>query len=657
MLDEARALVEREQHLRNVINSTGSFIGVLNPQGVILEVNELALNAGGVTRDDVIGKPFWECVWWNFDPQIVAQIREFCGRVAQGESIRQDTRYATADGVVRPVDLSFSPIRDAHGRVTHLVPSGTDILDRQTAEHELRISEELVRTIAENSTQALVMMDARGYVTYCNQVLLDMTGYNAQEIRSAPLHDLIHHHHPDGRPYPMKECPIDRALPEDFGVRAHEDVFFRKDGSMFEVLCAASPIFKDGKPVSTVVEIRDVTEKVNADRRMRASEERLRLALSAAALNLWHWDVTDDCWFWAGLGEQHEASTPGVPFGKLQDFLQLIHKSDRKEVAAALHESLRSGKPYRAEYRRRHGAKFRWVLALAHLSLADDNSPLQMVGVELDISDRKHSELAARMNEERLRMAGEAAGFGTFRVDVKRRVRQWSPEIRRIIGYEHQELPNDRPGDVPAFIHPDDRQRFSLEMKLAVNDREHRRGAIDHRILRPDGTVRYVRTSWLSLWGKSEENRKAEQIVASMLDVSQQHEYERQLEQARQEAEAASAAKSAFVANMSHEIRTPMTAILGYANLLTDYVRDPEAIDHLHTIQRNGDYLLEIINDILDLSKIEAGKLEVENDLFRPVRVIEDICNIMEIRAKESGLELLVEYEGRLPAVVKSDAK
>ncbi len=129
------------------------------------------------------------------------------------------------------------------------------------------------------------------------------------------------------------------------------------------------------------------------------------------------------------------------------------------------------------------------------------------------------------------------------------------------------------------------------------------------------------------------------------------------LNEARMVAEAANASKSAFLANMSHEIRTPMTAILGYAELLKDSIDSVEAIQYLQTIQNNGSYLLEIINDILDLSKIEAGKLDAVTERFEPYRLIEDVRSIMEVRAKESGLTLEVCYETKLPKVIQSDAK
>jgi len=141
---------------------------------------------------------------------------------------------------------------------------------------------ELAQIIAENSTQGFAVMDPDGYCVYANQVWLDMTGYSPDEIQSQPLHHLVHHHYPDGRPYPMMDCPIDRALPENFNVRAHEDVFFRKDGSRFDVLCAASPVFQGGKAVATIIEIRDVTEQKRQQQELIANERRaLDLARTA----------------------------------------------------------------------------------------------------------------------------------------------------------------------------------------------------------------------------------------------------------------------------------------------------------------------------------------------------------------------------------------
>lgn len=121
--------------------------------------------------------------------------------------------------------------------------------------------DELAHTIAENSSQGIAMVDARGVCIYANRTWLQMTGYTAEEIGAKPLHDLVHHHYPDGRPFPLHECPVNRAIPDNSAAQTHEDLFFRKDGSSFHVACSASPVFRNGQPVATVVEIRDISER------------------------------------------------------------------------------------------------------------------------------------------------------------------------------------------------------------------------------------------------------------------------------------------------------------------------------------------------------------------------------------------------------------
>lgn len=130
-----------------------------------------------------------------------------------------------------------------------------------------------------------------------------------------------------------------------------------------------------------------------------------------------------------------------------------------------------------------------------------------------------------------------------------------------------------------------------------------------------------------------------------------------QLDQSRVAAEQASRAKSEFLANMSHEIRTPMTAILGYADLILDRTQSVEQrAESVQTIRRNGEHLMSIINDILDLSKIEAGRMGVERAMVSPVSVVEEVRSLMQVRAASKGLELRVEYEWPLPACVNTDA-
>jgi signal transduction histidine kinase/ActR/RegA family two-component response regulator len=129
-----------------------------------------------------------------------------------------------------------------------------------------------------------------------------------------------------------------------------------------------------------------------------------------------------------------------------------------------------------------------------------------------------------------------------------------------------------------------------------------------------------------------------------------------ELREALGAAEAASRAKSQFLANMSHEIRTPMTAILGYVDLLLDPDLSPaDRTSHAETIRRNGHHLLAIINDILDLSKVEAGKMTVEHVACSPERLLGEVASLLRPRAIEKGISLTVEYAGPIPEQIQTD--
>lgn len=151
-------------------------------------------------------------------------------------------------------------------------------------------------------------------------------------------------------------------------------------------------------------------------------------------------------------------------------------------------------------------------------------------------------------------------------------------------------------------------------------------------------------------------NRMAEQLAVV---TTSRDELDREVTlrlQATDAAETANRAKSEFLANMSHEIRTPMTAILGFTDVLLDPdLPDAEKLDAVHTVRRNGNHLLGIINDILDLSKIEAGKLEMERIRCSPVQIVSDLESLMQVRADAKILSYSIEYDGPVPETIQID--
>ena len=203
-------------------------------------------------------------------------------------------------------------------------------------------------------------------------------------------------------------------------------------------------------------------------------------------------------------------------------------------------------------------------------------------------------------------------------------------------------------------IHPEDHKSALLNYGLAFKRQADLE--MEFRLRRHDGTYRWVLNK-----GRAFNNSAGTLAgyICSCLDITDRKKAEEQLRTAKEAAEAATVAKSEFLANMSHEIRTPMTAVLGYAELLLDQKRgilDPDdRIDAMLTIKRNGNYLLELLNDILDLSKIEAGRLSLEKLRFSPIQVVDQVRRLLSVRAQERGLEFRFSFSRSIPETIQSD--
>jgi PAS domain S-box-containing protein len=142
-------------------------------------------------------------------------------------------------------------------------------------EDELRYQTKLLETITDHAPSMLVMLDAGGRATYVNPAAERMTGYPPEELVGQIVHDKIHHSRPDGAPYPREDCSLNKALAERQTVRDYEDVFVRKDGTLFSAVCSASPIFRGGAAVGTVVEIQDITERKRYEEKLEKLNEEL----------------------------------------------------------------------------------------------------------------------------------------------------------------------------------------------------------------------------------------------------------------------------------------------------------------------------------------------------------------------------------------------
>ncbi|HKQ92903.1 MAG TPA: PAS domain S-box protein [Blastocatellia bacterium] len=188
-----------------------------------------------------------------------------------GSDFVVEKRYVRKDGGGVWVNNSVNAVRDTAGRVRSIVAVSLDITERRRAQMALAEALALNRTITDNTQSCLWMMDTQGRGTFANHASERISGFKPEELIGQVLHEKVHHTHPDGTPFPIEECPLDRALPLQEAVVGYEDVFVHKDGHFYPVRCAGRPIVVNGEPIGTVIEVQDITE----ERRAAAERERL----------------------------------------------------------------------------------------------------------------------------------------------------------------------------------------------------------------------------------------------------------------------------------------------------------------------------------------------------------------------------------------------
>ncbi|MEJ8802623.1 CHASE domain-containing protein [Pontibacter sp. H249] len=264
-----------------------------------------------------------------------------------------------------------------------------------------RRSNRLKQTITDNATAALFIMDARGYCTFMNPAAEEMTGYTFEEISKKPLHDMIHHHHPDGTPYPLEECPIDRALPTNNEMRAHEDVFVRKDGTFFSVTCAARPIIENGVPAYTIVEVRDITEEKRAQQAILDSEARFRIMADSAPVII---KMRDQEGRFQYVNKQWMDFT-GHSFEETMylTWRDVAHPEDVKSISHIFENGLKTRTAFRVEFRmRRFDGVYRWVVLTDTPRFGSNGDFLGFIGSVIDITEMKEAERKVKQNAELL---------------------------------------------------------------------------------------------------------------------------------------------------------------------------------------------------------------------------------------------------------------
>ena len=381
----------------------------------------------------------------------------------------------------------------------------------------------------------------------------------------------------------------------------------------------------------------DITEQKRAEEKLRENQIRLERAMDAGEHGLWDWNLeTDEVYYSPGYFKML-GYDPDEFAMKKSTWVELMHPEDRKHCLPKIEKFVNEGVPYTEDFRMKcKDGTYKWISARGKTYYHDKSGkPSRAVGVHVDIDELKRK-------TEALKESHRMAKMGRWDYYHQQDKLQWSEEIFDIFELDKNQKGSNYKADLER-IHPED---LDWVERIWKNPRKnHETLQTEYKVLMDDGRVKWVKEH---CYTEYDEHLNPQHSVGIVQDITE-------LNQERERAQKANQAKSTFLANMSHELRTPLNGIIGFSGILKSTNLDDEQKNYLDMVYSSAKHLTEVISDILDFSRIEAGKFELypEKTDFR--ELIKETMDIIRYRAETKELNLSNVIAADIPQFVEID--
>jgi PAS domain S-box-containing protein len=628
--DRKHAEAERRE-MNEVMKNAVSGISKLDVQGRYIYVNKAYADMTGYQPEEMIGMSWEKTV----DPDELEKLVAAYGRMVQEGRVEVETKGLRKDGsVFYKQVVMISTYDEQHQFLGHYCFM-KDISDRKKA--ELALEQELLRskTFFNTSMDGVVVMDRLGKVLEASPSFARMLGYTQEEILNISVFDW------DAQ-WTKEELQLRLTIEEI--VPLFETRHRRKDGSEYDVEISWNRVELEGEMMHFCI-CRDITERKQAEIDLQISQARFAGILEIASDAIISIRSNQQITLFNKGAERIFGYAAEEVLGKPLAMLMPSrlagvhhqHVSHYAQNGASARQMAERGDIFG---RRKDGTEFP---AEASISKIEIDGEIIFTTFLRDITARQQAEEALRYQKEMFQTIVDRIPVMIGLFNKQGKMELLNPEFEKILGWS---LEDWQQKDILAECYPDPVYCQSvLEHMLSATGKWK-----DLTTMTASG--QQLETSWAHV------RLSSGYFLGIGQDISDRKQKELALQHAMEAAESANRAKTSFLANMSHELRTPLNVILGFAQVMAhDPSLTPNQKEDLQTIHRSGDHLLSLINDVLDLSKIESGHCTVEESGLDLIALLHSLRNMLAERASSKGLDLCLEIAPEVPQFILADAQ